>query len=176
MNQLSVRTKDVDGPADRPAEADAGCKDGRILVVDDSSLSRDILGACLRGAGYHDLSFAGDGRQALEAIEAQAPDLIVLDLEMPVMDGFELCHHLRQMEVGKNLPVLIQSGRDSPDDLVRAFDCGASDMVLKPIKKFELLARVRVHLEKGLILRQLMEYRERVALELKTARDMQAAL
>ncbi len=167
---------EFDGAAELRAEFSDRLMDSRILVVDDSTLSRDILGACLRGAGYHKLSFAGDGRQALEVIDAQVPDLIILDLEMPVMDGFELCRHLRQDESRKNLPVLIQSGRDKPDDLIAAFDCGASDMVLKPIKKFELLARVRVHLEKGMMLHQLMEYRQRVAQELDTARDMQAAL
>ena len=176
MGRTIVPTVEVDGHAEHRAEPDDRLMDSRILVVDDSSLSRDILSACLRGASYHNLSFACDGRQALEAIHAQVPDLIILDLEMPVMDGFDLCRRLRRDESTKNLPVLIRSGRSSPDDLVRAFECGASDMVHKPIKKFEILTRVRVHLEKAVMLRQLTEYRERVAQELDTAREMQSAL
>lgn len=176
MGRTNALTTQFDGNREIQVEPDKRLMDSRILVVDDSSLSRDIVGACLRGANYHNISFASDGHQALKAIDIQVPDLIILDLEMPVMDGFDLCRHLRQDESRKNLPVLIQSGRSSPDDLVRAFNSGASDMVHKPIKKFELLARVRVHLEKALMLRQLTEYRERVARELDTAREMQSAL
>jgi len=176
MGQTTAPIVESYGHTDPCVEPHNRLTNSRILVVDDSSISRDILSACLRGADYHNLSFAGDGRQALAAIDDQIPDLIILDLEMPVMDGFELCRILRQDESRKNLPVLIQSGRSSADDLVRAFECGASDMVHKPIKKFELLARVRVHLEKAMMLRQLTEYRERVARELETAREMQSAL
>lgn len=147
-----------------------------ILVVDDSTISREILGACLNGAGYRNLTFAVNGQEAFDRIQESPPDLVILDLEMPVMDGFELLQILRGDESRRNMPVLIQSGRDSPDDLVRAFDCGATDMVVKPVKKFELLARTRVHLEKGQMLRQLLDYQNRVAQELNTARDMQAGI
>ena len=105
MGQTNPLTTQFDGRAEARVEPDKRLMDCRILVVDDSNLSRDIVGACLRGANYHNISFASDGHQALEAIDAQVPDLIILDLEMPVMDGFDLCRRLRQDESRKNLPV-----------------------------------------------------------------------
>jgi len=151
-------------------------EDSAILVVDDSEIAREIIGGCLSKAGYRNIHHAADGRQALEIIEKRPPDLVILDLEMPVLDGFEVCRRLRQTDKTRTLPVLIQSGRDTPHDISRAFEAGASDMIVKPVRKFELLARVRVHIQNRLMLTQLLNYNLRVATELQSARDTQQAL
>ena len=128
----------------------------KILVVDDSPLIRELIGACLATDDYQNISYAGDGLDALEQIDKEMPDLIILDLEMPRMDGFEVCKRLRDNPKTANIPILIQSGRDTAADITRAFDYGASDMVVKPVKKFEILARTKVHLQKRMLLQKLI--------------------
>jgi len=145
----------------------------KILVVDDSPLIRELIGACLTADNYKNISYAGDGIEALEHIEKDMPDLIILDLEMPQMDGFEVCKRLRQDPKTENIPILIQSGRDTAADITRAFDYGASDMVVKPVKKFEILARTKVHLQKRMLLQKLISFHTRVASELEQAKRLQ---
>lgn len=155
------------------AKQDVNIKDARILVVDDSPLIRELIGACLMTEGYTNICYAENGQDALEVIELEVPDLIILDLEMPVMDGFELCKRLRSSARTRNTPILIQSGRDTATDITRAFDYGASDMVVKPIKKFEILARTKVHLEHRFFVEKLTDFHDRVASELEQARKLQ---
>ncbi len=147
--------------------------DSSILVVDDSILIRELIGACLTSAGYKNISFAEDGEKALAAIDHHIPDLIILDLEMPIMDGFEVCRLLRENSVTRNIPILIQSGRDTAADITRAFEYGASDMVVKPIKKYEIIARTKVHLENKIFVTRLQAFHDRVASELEQARKLQ---
>ncbi len=147
--------------------------EAKILVVDDSPLIRELIGACLAADDYKNISYAGDGVEALEHIEKDMPDLIILDLEMPRMDGFEVCRRLREDPKTINIPILIQSGRDTAADITRAFDYGASDMVVKPVKKFEILARTKVHLQKRILLQKLISYHNRVANELEQAKRLQ---
>ena len=148
-------------------------KNARILVVDDSDLIRELIGACLMTDGYYNICYAENGRDALEVIDLETPDLIILDLEMPVMDGFELTKELRSRSDTAAVPILIQSGRDTAADITRAFEFGASDMVVKPIKKFEILARTKVHLEHRFLVEKLTDFHDRVANELEQARRLQ---
>jgi len=148
-------------------------KNARILVVDDSDLIRELIGACLMTDGYYNICYAENGRDALEVIDLETPDLIILDLEMPVMDGFELTKELRSRTDTAAVPILIQSGRDTAADITRAFEYGASDMVVKPIKKFEILARAKVHLEHRFLVEKLTHFHDRVATELEQARRLQ---
>lgn len=152
---------------------DVSIKEARILVVDDSDLIRELIGACLMTEGYDNICYAENGLDALEVIRLELPDLIILDLEMPVMDGFELCKELRSDPTTKSIPILIQSGRDTATDITRAFEYGASDMVVKPIKKFEILARTKVHLEHRFYVEKLTDFYDRVASELEQARQLQ---
>lgn len=145
----------------------------KILVVDDSVLIRELIGACLFSAGYSNIQYSKDGKEALGSVEREVPDLIILDLEMPVMDGFEVCKALRSKPETRNVPILIQSGRDTAADITRAFEYGASDMVVKPIKKYEILARTKVHLENKLFVARLEAFHDRVASELEQARRLQ---
>lgn len=151
-------------------------REAKILVVDDSALIRELIGACLMTDGYSNVCYAENGKDALDVIDLEVPDLIILDLEMPVMDGFELCQRLRARQDTKIIPILIQSGRDTASDITLAFEYGASDMVVKPIKKYEILARTKVHLEHYFFVQKLTDFHDRIANELEQARKLQLDL
>jgi sigma-B regulation protein RsbU (phosphoserine phosphatase) len=104
------------------------------------------------------------------------PDLMLLDLMMPKMDGFEVCRQVRANPAWKDLPILVQSSLSSSDDRKHAFSAGATDFVTKPINATELLSRVRIHLENQALLRDLQQYRNRRQTELALARSMQERL
>lgn len=143
-----------------------------ILVVDDTEFNRVLIGALLREAGYADVSFAKDGVEALRMVAERIPDLLILDIMMPHMDGFEVCARLRADGAYADLPVLVQTALSSNDDRNRAFASGTTDLIAKPIDRAELLARVRIHLENRLLLRSLRAYSDRVEGELAMARGM----
>jgi two-component system response regulator MprA len=118
----------------------------RILVVDDEPTVRDAVDRALRLEGY-DTELAADGRQALDALAAAAPDALVLDLLMPRVDGLEVCRRLRA--AGDRTPVLVLTARDAVADRVRGLDAGADDYLVKPFALEELLARLRALLRRG---------------------------
>src|SRR2546428_13785373 len=116
----------------------------RILIVDDEPNIIGTVAPLLRTRGYDVLS-AMDGRTALEAVDRDKPDLIVLDLGLPDMDGVEVC---RQMRKTLSVPILVLSARGAEGDKVRALDAGADDYVTKPFGTEELLARIRAALRR----------------------------
>src|SRR3990172_9140350 len=116
-----------------------------ILVVDDEPAVRDALERALRTAGYV-VRLAANGAEGLEAVADQHPDLVVLDVLMPVMDGFEACRRLRA--AGDRTPVLMLTARDAIDDRVDGLDAGADDYLLKPFALRELNARLRALLRR----------------------------
>jgi two-component system, OmpR family, response regulator MprA len=118
----------------------------RILVVDDEPAVRDAVDRALRLEGY-DTELAADGREALDALAAGAPDALVLDLLMPRVDGLEVCRRLRA--AGDRTPVLVLTARAAVSDRVRGLDAGADDYLVKPFALEELLARLRALLRRG---------------------------
>jgi len=116
----------------------------RILVVDDEPNILATLAPLLRARGY-DVTTARNGRGTLEALERDNPDLIVLDLGLPDMDGVEVCRLVRD---GRATPIVVLSARGGEQDKVRALDSGADDYVTKPFGTEELLARIRVALRR----------------------------
>ncbi len=112
----------------------------KIVVVDDEQAVRDSLRRSLSFNGY-DIVTAEDGEQALEVIEREQPDLVILDVMMPKMDGLEVCRHLRSH--GDDRPILVLTARDGVSDRVAGLDAGADDYLPKPFALEELLARVR---------------------------------
>ena len=116
----------------------------RILLVDDEVVIQRALAPLLRSHGY-EVEVAGTGREALSAVAARSPDLIVLDLGLPDLDGAEVCRRIR---LESKAPIVVLSARGSEADKVAALDIGADDYVTKPFGSEELLARIRVALRR----------------------------
>lgn len=154
--------------APRPAISDC-----HILVVDDTDFNRLLIGTLLEDAGYCNIAYARDGVEALEAMARQVPDLVILDIMMPGMNGYEVCRRLRADPALADVPVLVQTALSSSDDRNQAFAAGTTDLITKPIERTELLARVAIHLENRVLVRDLSHYRTRVEGELAVARSMQ---
>ncbi len=117
-----------------------------ILIVDDNNTNLLLLDSTLRKAGYH-VETASNGMEALEKARHCTPDLIVLDILMPDMDGYAVCREYKTDTRLKNVPVLFLSGMTETRDMVRGFECGGDDFISKPFKREEVLTRIKAHLE-----------------------------
>jgi signal transduction histidine kinase len=116
-----------------------------ILVVDDTLENLRLLANLLGGHGY-EVRPVTNGRQAIQAAQHDPPDLILLDVNMPEMDGYEVCERLKTIDVVRDVPVIFLTALTDTADKVRAFDAGAVDYVTKPFQFEEVLARVRTHI------------------------------
>lgn len=123
-----------------------------ILIVDDVAHNLQMLQAILEPEGYS-LTFANSGRQAIERAQQSQPDLILLDLMMPDIDGLEVCERLQLDHHCCNIPIIFLTASQDQKHIVTAFDVGAVDYVTKPFKTPELLARIKTHL----LLRQTLQ-------------------
>jgi two-component system response regulator MprA len=128
---------------------------GRVLVVDDDPDVRDSLARALRLSGYA-VTTAVHGADALDAVARSPVDLIVLDVQMPVVDGFDACRMLRAR--GDATPVLVLTARAAVDDRVTGLEVGADDYLVKPFALRELLARVRALLRRSASRRDVLGY------------------
>ncbi|MCB0212572.1 MAG: response regulator [Anaerolineae bacterium] len=117
-------------------------KTNTILIVDDEDVGRQTLEALLYADEYN-LTFASSGPKAIEAIRELPPDLILLDVMMPGMDGLQVCQYLKADERWQHIPIILVTALDSKSDLARGFDAGADDFLSKPVNILELRARVR---------------------------------
>ena len=115
---------------------------GHILIVDDDQRSRDVLKLVLEGKG-HRVSEAENGEDALKSVEAEPPDVVLLDVVMPKIDGFEACRRLKADPRTAHIPVLMVTGLTERDDRIKGIDAGANDFINKPIDAQELALRVR---------------------------------
>lgn len=122
-----------------------GKKPVRILLVDDGMENIQVAGTILKEQGYQ-LNIARNGKQALQVVEKTKPDLILLDVIMPEMDGYECCDQLKRDPETKDIPVIFLTGNTEPDAVVRGFELGAVDYIGKPFNSFELLVRIDTHL------------------------------
>jgi putative two-component system response regulator len=113
-----------------------------VLVVDDSAPNRELIEACLAGIECN-VQLAGNGPKALEAIEAAAPDLVLLDVQMPGMDGYAVCRRIKANPALRLVPVVMITALDRSDDRIQALEAGADDFMSKPVERLELVARVR---------------------------------
>lgn len=114
-----------------------------ILVADDEPINRSLIQRRLERAGYKVLT-AENGREAVEKTLAAMPDLVILDVMMPVMDGLEACRHIKDDETTRDIPIIFLSARDETEVKVNGLSLGANDYISKPFKAEELLARVDV--------------------------------
>jgi DNA-binding response OmpR family regulator len=114
----------------------------KILVVDDNPSNVKVLRMKLADAGY-DIVEATNGSEALGRIDSDSPDLVLLDVMMPGMDGYETCRHIKSRDAKNFLPVILVTAKTETEDLVEGFESGADDYVTKPFNLVEILARVR---------------------------------
>lgn len=132
-------------------------RNSRILIADDNQQNCELLEAYLAG-GEHDIVFAYDGRQTLDRVAEQAPDLILLDIMMPKLSGYEVCQQLKSSEATRDIPVLMVTALNEPGDIEKAVAAGCDDFLTKPVNKLELKTRVRSLLR----VRHLMNERDRL--------------
>jgi PAS domain S-box-containing protein len=134
----------------------------QILVVDDTPANLKLLNEMLTNQGYR-VRPASNGRLALRSVAAALPDLILLDVRMPDMDGYEVCSRLKSDEYSRGVPVIFISALDSVSDKIKGFEAGGIDYVTKPFQEAEVLARVETHLS----LRRLQKKLEEQNLQLQ---------
>lgn len=121
-------------------------KKSLILIVDDYPQNLQILGKMLKENGYK-TSLSQNGEGALAFVKKKQPDLILLDVMMPEMDGFEVCERLKKSPDTKMIPVIFLTAKSSIENVVKGFDIGGVDYVTKPFNSAELLARVRTQIK-----------------------------
>ncbi len=117
-----------------------------ILVVDDLESNLQVAGNLLVEAGY-DISLIVDGKKAISIAKKILPDIILLDLVMPDTDGFEVCRKLKESELTQEIPIIFLTSMKNTDNIVKGFELGAVDYIVKPANKQETLARIKTHLE-----------------------------
>lgn len=123
-------------------------KNSKILIVEDEHDINRLIELVLLSDGYHNIKKAYDGQEALNIIKNYMPDLVLLDVMLPEIDGFTVCKAIKQDIRLKNIPVIMLTAKKMEEDIVKGFECGAIDYVTKPFSNKILLARIRAHLAK----------------------------
>lgn len=139
-----------------------GARSISIMVVDDTPQNLEELQALLEGQSYRVSAFSS-ARPALEAMVKSVPDLILLDIRMPEIDGIEMCRMLKSTPLTADIPVLFISSQNNPELIARAFGAGGVDYVLKPFREQEVLARVQTHLKLMKARRRLQKHQEKLS-------------
>lgn len=148
---------------------------GKLLIIDDNPVNLGVVVEHLEDAGYEVL-VALDGEEALKRAIYSKPDLILLDVMMPGVDGFETCRRLKADAVTADIPVIFMTALDDVSDKIAAFQAGGVDYVSKPFQPEELLARVRTHLALRRAQLELAERNDALEIEVAARRDAEAAL
>lgn len=143
-----------------------------ILIVDDSRMNRMVLQKNLSREGY-ELAEAESADAALKILDYRKPDLILLDVVMPEMSGFDLCRLLKQQKSTREIPVIFITSLDSTEDKIKGLELGAVDFITKPFNTAEIRARVKTQVTLRQMYRTILETNERIAKELATARQIQ---
>lgn len=148
----------------------------RVLVIEDNPSNQAVLGRLLSIMGINQVAMANDGVAGLEKVGEFKPDLIVLDITMPRMNGYEVLHELKKDKTTADIPVLIQTAADNREAREKTFSSGATDFITKPINPLEFFARVRVHLENRLLIQNLERQLSQIESELASAQKMQVGI
>ena len=158
MSELTDQPRS-EGPAAEGDEAGAPMPDlsrGTILLADDNQQNLELMQAYLEALPCR-LVTAIDGVEAVEAVEREQPDLVLLDVMMPRMSGFEVCQKIKQSPHTRDTVVIMVTALHEVGDFERAVDCGTDDFLTKPVNKLELLTRVKSLIRVRLLKRQLDE-------------------
>ncbi len=149
---------------------------GDILIVDDSPENLKLLAKILTENNFQ-VRGSNSGRYALKSIEKKIPDLILLDIKMPEMDGYEVCSHLKENSSAADIPVIFISGLKDSESKIKGFEAGGVDYITKPFQAQEILARVRTHLSMSRMKHHLEEIvQERTAELQEVTEQIKAAL
>ncbi len=147
----------------------------RIIIIDDSQESLEMLTVMLERKGYAVFQALG-GRIGLKIAEKAEPDLIILDIKMPEMDGYETCRRLKQNPKLQNVPVIFISGLEETMNIVKAFESGGVDYIIKPFQSEEILARIKNHLSLRSMQEELEEQNIKLQKEIAEREEAEDAL
>ena len=147
----------------------------RILVVDDTPENQRVLYEILEKAGFYVL-ISGSGEDALQTVQDRFPHLILLDILMPGMDGFEVCRRLKEDSRSRDIPVIFITALASVEDKVKGLSIGAQDYITKPFQRAELLARVRMHLEFTRLQQEALRHNQELTEEIRIRERVEASL
>jgi CheY-like chemotaxis protein len=142
----------------------------RILIVDDNLPHCELLEAYLAGEGY-EIQIVNDGQEALAAVEQREPDMILLDIMMPRMSGYEVCQRLKSQDETRNIPILMVTALNESGDIEKAVSAGCDDFLTKPVNKLELQTSVRLLLR----VRHLSSERDRLLAYLQEVEESRQA-
>lgn len=147
-----------------------------VLIVDDQLSNLKIVEFHLKSAGYTNIHFATSGEEAIEIASKLIPDLVILDIVMPGIDGFTTFRKIKQLEKCANIPILFFTGLDDTENRVRGYRLGAVDYVTKPIQRSELVARTNMHVQYSVMLKSLHKNLDRIHKDLNRAKISQLSL
>lgn len=163
-------TTPVDGQTNGQFDSgDADVVHDGVLIVDDNEQNLELLQAYLDDLGGP-VRVVTDGLKAIESVQTTPPDIILLDIMMPRMSGYQVCQHLKSDPATKDIPIIMVTALSEVGDVERAIDVGADDFLTKPVNKLELLTRVRSLLR----VRQLKRNLDDAVREVQALRDNQA--
>lgn len=141
-------------------------EESKILLIDDSVQNLKLLGNMLREKNYQ-IALARDGKEGLKLAKKIFPDLILLDIMMPELDGYEVCKKLKEEDQTKEIPVIFLTAKTSNEDLVKGFQIGGVDYITKPFNKEELFMRIKTHLD-------LKKAHDKISSQAETLRELNA--
>lgn len=150
-------------------------KDAKILIVDDQKHNRDLVKFFLQQIGLCNFLEAESAIEAVELSLRHIPDLIFLDINLGDDSGFNVCKILKETDESKDIPIIFLSSYSETENRTKGYKIGAVDFVSKPINHYEIIARTKVHLKNGQLLKQLQEYQNRTSQELEKAKKTQNA-
>jgi signal transduction histidine kinase len=137
---------------------DIDLKDAKVLMVDDTPANIDVLRKALVNEGYQ-LFFANSGKKAIKIANRALPDLILLDVMMPNMNGYETCKRLKQTEATQNISIIFLTAKNQPENIKEGFELGAVDYIYKPFRHDEVCMRVRAHIQTCVLMKQMEQAR-----------------
>lgn len=135
------------------------CKNANILIIDDNPGNLKLLTKMLSEQGYR-VRISPSAKLGIDSVMTELPDLIILDIKMPEMDGYEVCEQLKVNQKTQDIPIIFVTGLEDAIDKVKAFQVGAVDYIVKPFKIIEVIARVENQLQISQKIRELQQARE----------------